>query len=114
MFHVLLGLPIIIGRFIVPLILAGIIQFHVASHKKKWMRWIPVIVGICGIVLSVAGLVKNGEDEFIEFNTGFCFIYWLIYFIVIGISFLAGKQKKNVEIQDKQEKNVTKKTPQFR
>ena len=78
------------------------------------MRWIPLIVGICGVVFSVTGLVKNGEKEFIEFYSGFCFMYWLIYFIVIGISFLAGRKKKNVTIQDKQEKNVTKRTPQFR
>lgn len=121
MFHVMLVLPLLIGRLIVliiPLILAGKVQFYVATHKKKWMRWIPLIVGICGVVFSVTGLVKNGEKEFIEFYSGVCFMYWLIYFIVIGISFLAGRQKKNVTknvtIQDKQEKNVTKRTPQFR
>lgn len=120
MFHVMLVLPLLIGRLIVliiPLILAGKVQLYVATHKKKWMRWIPLIVGICGVVFvvfSATGLVKNGEKEIIEFNTGFCFMYCLIYFIVIGISFLAGRQKKNVTIQDKQERNVTKRTPQFR
>lgn len=108
MFHVLLVLPFIIAPLmeimeilfisIIILILAGLIQFHITSHKKRWVHLFPSVFGAFGLIAEAVWLIKTEKPAFCFLSL---FAYGMVYYIVIGIFYWKGCQNEKTKEKGK-------------